>query len=67
MPQPPSSEWNLPATNGISTVWQTWNWVGTPRGAVPYAWVSQERNSEMAAMRSGPIEGAAERSSATPR
>ena len=25
-----SSEWNLPATNGSATVWQTWNWSATP-------------------------------------
>jgi hypothetical protein len=25
-----SNEWNLPATNGSATVWQTWNWAATP-------------------------------------
>ena len=25
-----SNEWNLPATNGSATVWQTWNWSATP-------------------------------------
>ena len=25
-----SGEWNLPATDGSATVWQTWNWAATP-------------------------------------
>jgi hypothetical protein len=25
-----SNEWNLPATDGSATVWQTWNWSATP-------------------------------------
>ncbi len=25
-----SGEWNLPATNGSATVWQTWNWAAKP-------------------------------------
>ncbi|MEP6638805.1 MAG: hypothetical protein ABJC39_05595 [Chloroflexota bacterium] len=25
-----SGEWNLPATNGSATVWQTWNWSAKP-------------------------------------
>jgi len=25
-----SGEWNLPATDGNATVWQTWNWAAKP-------------------------------------